>query len=120
MSTLEELVENLRKFNTFKMYVWDRQGNNLYEKTITCSAHDDDTWDVIIFRTSDTSGGNDYPEGIIHNVSSDDVYDMVADLFYRKRARIMFDDIYLLPGPETKFDMSGRVLHFNVDYREGR
>lgn len=106
MSTLEKLVENLRKFNTFKMYVWDRQG--------------DDTWDVIIRRAFDTSGGSFYPEGIIHNVSSDDVYDMVADLFYRKRAHIAFDNINLLPGPETKFDMSGRVLHFDVDYREGK
>ena len=45
---------------------------------------------------------------------------MVADLFYRKRARITFNNVDLLPGPKTKFDMSGRVLHFNVDYKDGR
>ena len=116
MSTLEMLMENLRKFGNFKLYVTDRYNDKIVLKQMAFSANNDGTWTIIIQGTINCHVGSEYPDGIMRDVMSDDVYDIVANLFYRKDAHIVFDEnLELFPGPSTEFHRLGKVLSFGVE-----
>lgn len=93
MSTLEKLVENLKEFKSFIVYYIDGDQDMAPYARMTFTANSDKTWDVNIKGTIDNTG-------IAHNISADYVYNMVADLFYRKGACAEFEEDVILIPPE--------------------